>query len=133
MAHHYMQERVKDMKIEYLVDSCGLYAYTGDNSTKNAIEVMKNYHVSLENHRAKNILDTNIKEYDLIICMTLQHKEQLLALFPNCKEKIYTLKEYVNSSIEDKDVKDPLGYGMETYEFCASEIVEYVDKLIEKF
>lgn len=121
------------MKTEYLVDSCGLYAYTGDRSTKKAIEVMKNYHIALENHRAKNIFDTNIKDYDLVICMTLQHKEQLLSLFPNRKEKIYTLKEYVDSNIEEKDIQDPWGYGMEEYQVCAKEIVEYVDKLLEKF
>ena len=81
MAHHYMQEKVKEIGIqnEYLIDSCGIYATTGDKSTSNAIAVMKKYNVSLEKHRATNIYDVNIDDYDLIICMKLKHKKEKIS------------------------------------------------------
>lgn len=135
MAHHYMQKRVKELGVQndYLIDSCGIYATTGDRSTNNAIIVMQKYGVLLGNHRATNIYDVNLSDYDLIICMTLQHKQAIEYIFPEVKEKLYTLKEYVNQDASDMDTKDPWGYGLDEYERCSEEIVYYVDKLLEKF
>lgn len=135
MAHHYMQEKVKEIGTQdnYLIDSCGIYATTGDRSTNNAIMVMKKYNVSLEKHRATNIYDVNIEQYDIIICMTLQHKQAIMYAFPSVKEKVFTLKEYVDNNAPDIDTKDPWGYGLDEYEKCSKEIVYYVDKLLEKF
>lgn len=135
IAHQYMQKRVKDLNIgdNYLIDSCGIYASTGDISTSNAILAMKKYDVNLEEHRAKNIQNMNLDSYDYIITMTLSHKEVINYTYPNIKNKVYTLKELVNNNNENIDISDPWGYDINTYNLCASEIVNYVDKLIEKF
>ena len=76
MAHGYMQHIVNnsDEKNNYLISSCGIYAMTGDKSTNNAIQAMKEYNVDLENHRATNIRDIDIENYDLVLCMTTMHK-----------------------------------------------------------
>lgn len=135
MAEHYMQEKIIKLKKEndYLIDSCGIYAVTGEKATRNAILAIKEYDVDMENHRAKSIYDINILEYDLVITLTNAHKENLIQIFPNIKEKVYTLKEYVDQSVQYKDIDDPWGYDLTVYKSCAKEIVEYVDKLIEKF
>ncbi len=136
MAHQYMQKRVKDLNIEnnYLIDSCGIYAFTGDISTSNAILAMKKYDVNLKEHRAKNIQDMDLKSYDYIITMTLSHKEFIDYTYPDFKNKVYTLKELVNNNNNgDINISDPWGYDINTYNLCASEIANYVDKLIEKF
>lgn len=135
MAHHYMQEKVKELNKEddYLIDSCGIYASTGDKATSSAVMVMKKYGVMLENHRATSIFDTDLKIYDIIICMTKEHKQEILYQFKELKGKVYTLKEYVDENTSDVDTKDPWGHGLEEYERCSKEIVYYVDKLLEKF
>lgn len=135
MAEHYMQEKIIKLKKEndYLIDSCGIYAVTGEKATRNAILAIKEYDVDMENHRAKSIYDINILEYDLVITLTNAHKENLIQIFPNIKEKVYTLKEYVDQSVQYKDIDDPWGYDLTVYKSCAKEIVDYVDKLIEKF
>lgn len=135
MAHHYMQKKVKDLNMEndYLITSSGTYAVYGEKSTNNAIEAMKKYNVDMTSHRATPIEDSNILDVDLIICMTSNHKRIILSLYPNLKNKVFTLKEYVDPSIEYKDIDDPWGLSQSVYESCAKEIVKYVDKLIEKF
>lgn len=135
MAEHYMQEKIIKLKKEndYLIDSCGIYAVTGEKATRNAILAIKEYDVDMENHRAKSIYDINILEYDLVITLTNAHKENLIQIFPSIKEKVYTLKEYVDPSVQYKDIDDPWGYDLTVYKNCAKEIVDYVDKLIEKF
>ena len=134
MAHHYCQKRVYDLKREneIVVSSCGTYALNGDKSTQAAITVMKKYDVDLTNHRATSMFDIDLENYDLILCMTEQHKYNLLAFFPKLKDKVFTLKEYVlGKDIKNVDIDDPWGYGIEIYDACAKEIVYCVDKLLE--
>lgn len=135
MAHHYMQKKIKDInkQNDYLITSSGTYAIYGEKSTNNAIEAMKKYNVDMSNHRATPIQDSNILDVDLVICMTVKHKKDILSIYPNLKDKVFTLKEYINPEIEYKDIDDPWGLSLNVYEMCAKEIVDYVDKLIEKF
>lgn len=133
MAHYYMQKRVKDLGLQdnYIIESAGTNAYTGDRSTDFAIEAMKKYDTNLLNHRATYIEEVDVEQVDLILCMTNSHKRRILDKYPKLEDKVYTLKEYVGEKTYI-DIDDPWGYGMEVYTSCSKEIVYYVDKLIEK-
>jgi len=135
MAHHYMQKKINEMKKEeeVVISSCGTSANPNEKSTTNAIECMKVYDTDLTNHRAINMFEIDIENYDLIFCMTNQHKNSVLFNFPKLKGKVYTLKEYnsVNDN-ENVDIDDPWGYSMSIYEACSKEIVENVDKFLKK-
>ena len=133
MAHRYMQQKLKKLNKEnYLISSCGTYATTGEKSTNNAKIAMKDYNVNLENHRSTNIRDIDIVNYDLVICMTVQHKKDIKILYPNLTDKVYTLIEYVKGNDEYIDIDDPWGFNIQIYKDCAKKIVENVDKLIKK-
>lgn len=134
MAHHYMQKKLYDLhkELDIVVSSCGTSAYDGDRSTNSAIMVMKNYDVDMVLHRATSMFSIDIENYDLIMCMTEQHKYNVLAYFPKLKGKVFTLKEYVYSDkLENIDISDSWGYGIGVYTDCAKEVVECVDKLLE--
>ncbi len=135
MAHWYMQKRIDDMKKseEYLISSCGTNTYGGERATQNAIQAIAKYGVNMENHRSTNISDVDLSTYDLIICMTENHKDIVLFTYPNIKDKIFTLKEYVYNDQIYTDIDDPWGYDISVYNSCGKEIVDCVDKLIEKF
>ncbi len=131
MAHWLLEKMKDDKNIE--VYSSGIYAEDGDESTYNAIEAMKEYDVNLKSHRATNIRNSNIKDMDLILCMTRSHKMAVIQMYPELSHKVYTLKEYTNYRVEDTiDIKDPWGYDLETYRFCAAEIYECIKILLEK-
>ncbi len=134
MAHYYMQSRIKELKKEneYLIDSCGTYASTGEKATNNAIRAIKEYNVDLTSHRAKNIRDVDIENYDLILCLTIAHKRAVLSMFPKLKGKVYTLKEYVQTDNKYIDIDDPWGLDIDVYKDCAKDIVQNVDKLLDK-
>lgn len=69
---------------------------------------------------------------DLILCAGETHKNTLIRIYPDLKNKIYTLKEYVGIEDENKDIKEPWGYDIEIYRMCEAEIEKCIDKLIEK-
>ena len=94
---------------------------------------MDKYNVDLRKHLPTSMYDADLENTDLILCMTEDHKESVIAAFPKYKDKVFTLREYVYGEDEPKkSISDPWGYGMQVYETCAKEIVECVDKLLEK-
>lgn len=134
MAHYYMQKKIKDIELEneFLISSCGTYAVTGERATNNAIISMKEYNVNLDMHRATNIEDTDIENYDYIITLTMQHKNNVLYYYPKLDGKVFTLKEFVSGDEGYVDIDDPWGLNIIVYKDTAKEIVENVDKLIKK-
>lgn len=135
MAHRLLEKRLEDLnKKDIEVYSCGIYAENGDGSTYNAIEAMKEYNVDLKSHRATNIRNSNIEKMDVILCMTKSHKYAVIQLYPNIKDKVFTLKEYVNymENAQDVDIPDPWGYDAEVYRHCAEEISVCIELLLQK-
>ena len=135
MAHKLLEKKLKDLnRTDIEVFSCGTFAENGEKSTYSAFEVMKEYEVDMSSHKATNIAKSKIKDMDLILCATTSHKYFVLQKYPELKDKVFTLKEYVNydESGKDIDIRDPWGYDVEIYRFCVSEIDKCLDKLLEK-
>ena len=134
MCHYYLQKLVNeaDLQNKYLISSCGTYANTGESSTINAIETMKRFNVDLNMHRATNIDDIDIENYDLILCLTVSHKTTVLSLYPKLRGKVYTLREYVYPNDSYKNIDDPWGLSLNVYNECADEIVEALNILFNK-
>ena len=136
MAHWMMKDKLQKNNINDVeVCSSGIYAQNGDTPTYNAIETMEEFNIDMKKHRATNTMNSDIANMDLIFGMTKSHKDELIYLYPNLKDKIFTLKEYVNYEKEGHDsinIKDPWGFDISTYRACGAEIDECLDLLINK-
>lgn len=132
MADGLMKKLVKEKNKDIEVYSCGIFAEDGDKPTFNAIEAIKEYGVDLREHRATNIYSSKIKDMDIILCATVSHKNNVVAIYPELKDKIFTIKEYAGFDENNLDIPDPWGYNIETYRFCASTISNCLEKIIEK-
>lgn len=116
------------------VCSSGTFAENGDFASYNAIEAMKINDIDLRYHRSTNIANSNILEMDLILCATISHKISVMHMYPEVKDKVYTMREYAEEIDENNgyDIKDPWGYNLDTFLFCAEEIKMCIDKTIDK-
>lgn len=132
MADALMKKMAKDKNKEIDVYSCGIFAQDGDMPTYNAVEAMKEYNVELKNHRATNIRNSKIEDMDIILCATVSHKNNVISMYPELTNKIYTIKEYAGFDKNDLDIPDPWGYDIETYRFCASTINKCLERIINK-
>lgn len=132
MAEGILKKMLKDKNItDIKVCSSGIYANTGEYATDEAIQAVKElYDVNILNHRATNIRDSKIKEMDLILCATHAHKTMVMHLYPELKEKVYTMKEYADKNAKDIDISDPWGYPMNVYRKCAEEIYKTIELII---
>ena len=95
---------------------------------------MEEYNVDMKQHSATNIQNSEIKLMDLILCATISHKNAIIQMYPTLKEKVFTLKEYVeyNQNDKDIDIKDPWGYDINVYRSCAMQIDTCLELLINK-
>ncbi|MBB4823170.1 protein-tyrosine phosphatase [Sporosarcina luteola] len=68
---------------------------------------------------------------DLILTMTVSHKQGVLRRFPEAEGKLYTLKEYTKPS-GDLDIQDPFGGNLLMYRETFKELSMYMDLLEKK-
>lgn len=132
MADGLMKKLIQDNQKQVEVYSCGIFAEDGEGPTFNAKEAIKQYDVDINNHKATNIRNSKIKEMDVILCATLAHKNNVISMYPELKDKIFTIKEYADYDKNDLDIPDPWGYDIETYRLCAETINKCLKKIIEK-
>ena len=132
MAHALLLKMAKEQNKKIEVYSCGMWAETGDIPTNEGIEVMKDYGIDLSKHRATNIRNSDIDKMDVILCATNNHKANVISMYPEIKDKVFTMKEYAGYTSNDLDIKDPWGYGLDVYKICAKEIEECIEKILKK-
>lgn len=120
---------LKDIKVV----SAGTGVFYSGGATEQAIEAVREMGVDIRGHKAKQITNELINEADLILTMTMAHKLRILNINPEAKNKVFTLKEFVNDDlVDDLDISDPFGCPLEEYKKCAQEIYEYLVKVKEK-
>ena len=132
MAHLMLLKKAQEQNKNIEVYSCGVWAENGDIPTYEGITVMKEYGIDLSTHKATNIKNSKIEEMDVILCATNNHKRNVILMYPNLKDKVYTMKEYAGYKENDLDISDPWGYGMDVYKKCAKEIEICIEKILEK-
>ncbi|SOB90012.1 protein-tyrosine phosphatase [Ureibacillus xyleni] len=109
------------------VKSAGIYALEGGEISENAKAVLEQDQIKFD-HITSQVKQQDIEWADLILTMTLAHKNMILQSFPNAQNKTFTLKEYV-APYSSKDVSDPFGGDINTYRQTYEELSRLIDDL----
>lgn len=122
--------------------SAGLSALDGDGANRQAIKVLKDkWNIDISCHNARRISEQDVEDSYIVLTMTREHKNAVIYMFPQAKNKIFTLKEFVSDNKIDVssseynfalDISDPYGMSEQIYARCANEIREAIEKLIVK-
>jgi protein-tyrosine-phosphatase len=112
------------------VKSAGIYALEGGGISENANIVLEHDQINF-NHVTSQVKPQDIQWADLILTMTLAHKNMILHSFPDAHNKTFTLKEYV-TPYSSKDVSDPFGGDISTYRHTYLELNRLIDELLIK-
>lgn len=110
------------------VSSAGISTIEGTRASENAIKVCEFNNLDLTKHKSRNFHDLNIENFDLILTLTCDIRDNLRKSYPNLE--IYTIKEYAGEN-EYLDIKDPIGGDLLIYDMCFYEIKEYLEKIVE--
>lgn len=112
------------------VKSAGIYALEGGGISENAKAVLEQGGIKA-NHITSPVKHDDLEWADLILTMTLAHKNMILQAYPDIQSKIYTLKEYV-APYSSRDVSDPFGGDIATYNQTYMELNQLIDALLLK-
>lgn len=88
---------IKKVTGESSFQSAGITAIEGLPASENSIRILESIQIDLNNHRSQRINKDNLEKADLILTMTLSHKQRILQVFPHLHNKTYTLKEYIHN------------------------------------
>jgi len=135
----YLSEKnISDIKVQ----SCGIVAFSGMTPTKETIKVMQKEGVDVSSHKSSALNKDLINNSSLILTMESIHKNEVLRLTPEAKDKVYLLKEFVRGQDVGQDkseneknnfsIPDPIGKPLEVYERIFSDIKDAVAKLVGK-
>ncbi len=127
----------REEKVSTLAISRGIHAYEGDPASEHSIKALQTlWDIDISLHKAKMLNENDVKQADLLLTMTRQHRNVLRARYSDRADGIFTLKEFaypeldVNSSL--LDISDPFGMPYRIYESCAQEIYECIKIVLDK-
>ena len=104
------------------IDSAGISTFAGIGAAPNTVSAMKEEGVDVSGHIGKNINKDILKRSDLIFVMEKFHKDFIINIMPETKDKIRLLRE-------DQDIPDPIGRSLEEYRSVQKAIKEEVQDI----
>lgn len=114
------------------VKSAGVHAVPKMPASDGTKAILEEKNISFE-HEATPLSKELLRWADLVLTMSNSHKQFIYSMFPDeKKEHVYTLKEYVDPTVENTDIADPFGGSVDVYRETAKEIETYIDELIKK-
>lgn len=122
MAEGLLKDIAKKKNLNIEVKSAGVFAFDGDEASKNAVLALKDMDIDIENHRSQSVSKELVEDADLILTMSKSHRESLIMNYPQMADKIFLLNKYAFD--EDKDIVDPFGRDIHNYEITRDEILK---------
>nr|WP_312576522.1 low molecular weight protein arginine phosphatase [Sedimentibacter sp.] len=144
MAEGILKEKLKQIgERDINVSSAGISAFEGEHANEKAIMALKNRGINIKSHRAQQITRDMIYQSDLILTMTVSHKNVITNYIHNDLDEdspcpsVFTLKEYAYKINGEKvnrnnlDIADPYGMDYNVYEQSMFEIEEELNKIVK--
>lgn len=132
MAAAIMQKKAIESRLNLEVQSAGIFALEGYPASEHAKSIIREYGMK-EEHQTKKISNEVMKWADIVLTMTMEHKRILNEHWPEYTDKVYSLKEFIqsaNGTDHDLDIADPFGGSLEIYRSTAKEIEEAINRMI---
>jgi len=96
----------------WIAVSAGLAAYPGILISPDLPEVLHEWGIDADAHRAQPIDDQLMESTDLIVTMTDAHKDILVRLYPDRVDDIVSYSAFTENQ---KDIDDPYGFSLTSY------------------
>lgn len=123
----------KDMFSNIEVLSAGVAPLPGMNLPPGTSKVLQEAGIDVSGHKATSLTRKLAKRSSLIVAMEKRHKEEILDMAPECREKTVLLRQFGQGTDKDGlDIADPIGHSLDVYRECAGEIKESLRGLLDE-
>lgn len=132
MAQELFKRMLREDGIENVkVSSAGIAALPSYGIFGLLEKVLKDEGIEPSSHKPTQVNPEILRDADLILVMERRHKEAILEMAPEVKNRVFLLKEFANEE-ENLDIPDPIGQPEEVYRSRLREIKGYLLKILEK-
>lgn len=83
-------------------------------------------------HTAQQVTTELLEWADVVLTMTMTHKELLAREFPGFQHKVIPLIQYVEAEASEADIQDPFGQSVDVYQKTRDELAFYIKKAKSK-
>lgn len=134
MAAGVFRKLISDRADDFAIVSAGISALDGFPATQDTLQVMKDEGVDVSDHRSQRLTLEMIKTADRIFVMEQMHKEMVLRMAPEAKDKIFLLSQFAsshNAAVKEMDVPDPIRMSGHFYKNVLGIIRDCVKNIVE--
>ena len=111
--------------------SAGLAAIDGQSPSTNSVTAMNELGIDIRAQRSTQLTPELVAEVDYIFGLAHGHVENLDRYFPQAREKIFLLREFVETlPRHEREISDPIGGDLSVYQACRDEIKQGVESII---
>lgn len=101
---------LKQQQPTLTIASAGLNALVGEPADTHAIAVMDEVNIDVRAHRAQQLTDNLMQQFDLVLCMSKEQASWIKQHWPMHRGKVYRLGHWIN-----QDIKDPYQAPIEVF------------------
>ena len=98
--------------------SAGVMTIVGLTASNEAVQIMSTEGIDIQSHRSKPLTPELVCKADLIMCMSSFHRQSVLRMVSDAKDKTHLLKVYTKSDMENIEISDPMGCTLEVHQKC---------------
>lgn len=109
--------------------SAGVAARTGDAISANSRTALKKVGIEFDNHASQPLTRDLVMQADAVLCMTKSHRHVIESAFVEPPKNIHLFREFMPGKVE-KEIGDPFGSNLASYEACRDEMVEALPSLL---
>lgn len=100
MAEALFRRMAAERGVEAEVKSAGVSAVDGQEMSPHSQEVLRQRGIAADEFRSSFLDESMVDWADLILTMTMLHKQMVIERFPAAVDKTHALKEYANANPE---------------------------------
>jgi protein-tyrosine phosphatase len=130
MAELMLRKSVASVSLpDIQITSAGLHAVAGTPAHPWALRASAELGLPLDAHRARCLTSEMISDADAIFAMDFQNKAELLAQYPESKDKILMLSAYAPGADRCREIPDPYFSNLSATQQCYSVLQKCVKNL----
>jgi protein-tyrosine-phosphatase len=120
------------LKEQIVVRSAGTLYLNGNRATPEAIAAVRSYGADIFNHRSQYVSADLVFNSDLILVMEESHRAFLIAEYPEMKESVFLLKEFLRGGDKPDllNIEDPIGSSHAVYVATCAEINAEIERIL---
>ena len=119
------------------VGSAGISAFDGQEASQYSVDVMNQENLDISDHASRMLTSEIVEQASHIFGMTRTHRDAVQMMFPEAREKVFVLREFLVGADADfdLDVSDPIGGSLDEYirtRNLIKEALESVSKFVNE-